>query len=137
MPVNREENGILQVILSKEAMALFKAYSEATATCGPRKRSMSEIASDFIAVQLWRQTECCVVADEHVNKAMQPDPRQGKDCWGFKCNYCRIQAGCMSGEDARTYLPTPEAIELMKPAAKAEALTLQGDEFLKGAPDSA
>ena len=131
MPVNREENGILQVILSKEEMALFKAYSEATEVCGPRKLSMSQIAKDFIALQLWRQTECCLVADEHVKDAMPPDPRQGKDCWGFKCNYCTIQLGCMRGEDPRTYLPTREAIELMKPAAKAEALTLKGDEFLR------
>lgn len=131
MPINREEKRLLQVILSNEEFELFKAYSKATATCGPRKRSMSEIAKDFIALQLWRQTECCEVADEHVRNAMQLDPRQGKDCWGFKCNYCTIQESCMSGEDPRTYLPTPEAIEYMKPAAKAEALTLKGDEFLR------
>jgi len=125
------------VILAKEEMALFKAYSEATEQCGPRKRSMSELAKDFIAVQLWRQTECCEVADEHVKKAMKPDPRQSKGCWGFKCSYCSIQADCMAGVDLRTYLPTPEAIALMKPAAKAEALQMKGDEYLRNDPERA
>ena len=134
MPINSDQNKRLQVILSNEEYELFKAYAEATSWGGPRQRSMSEIARDWLMVQLWRQTECCLVADQHVKQTMDPDPRQGKACWGFKCNYCKIQEGCMAGTDARTYLPTDEAIEHMKPAAKAEAQTLKGDEYLRVSP---
>ena len=119
----------LQVILTNEEYELFKQYAEATSWAGPRQRSMSEIAKDWITLQLWRQTECCVVAEEHVKNTMEPDPRQQKACWGFKCNYCTIQEGCMAGTDERTYLPTDAAIQHMLPEAKAAALKYKGDEF--------
>ena len=135
MPINPDENKRLQVILSNEEYELFKAYSEATSWAGPRQRSMSEIAKDWITLQLWAQTECCVIAEEHVNKAMQPDPRQQKACWSFRCNYCTIQEGCMAGIDERTYLPTQAAIEHMHPEAKAEAIKYVGNEFLRQEPN--
>ena len=129
MPINADESKRLQVILSNDEYELFKMYAEATSWAGPRQRSMSEIAKDWIMFQLWRQTECCVVAVEHVQKVMSPDPRQRKACWGFRCNYCTIQEACMAGTDERTYLPTEAAIEHMLPEAKAAALTYKGDEF--------
>ena len=97
MPIDPSVNKRLQVILSNEEYELFRQYAEATSWAGPRKRSMSELAADFIRMQLWRQTECCLVADELVNEAMVKDPRQNKLCWGFKCSYCTIQEGCMAG----------------------------------------
>ena len=136
MPINADENKRLQVILSNEEYELFKQYAEATELGGPRKRSMSELAADWIRLQIWRQTECCLVADELVNDVMVKDPRQEKLCWGFKCSYCTIQEGCMAGTDPRSYLPTKKAIEHMKPEAKAEALELKGDEYLRGGPKS-
>ena len=135
MPINPAENKRLQVILSNEEYELFKQYAESTEWAGPRKRSMSELAADWIRLQIWRQTECCLVADELVNDVMVKDPRQEKLCWGFKCSYCTIQEGCMAGTDPRSYLPSVEAIYAMKPEAKAEALTLKGDEFLREEPN--
>ena len=55
MPINADENKRLQVILSNEEYELFKMYAEATKWAGPRQRSMSEIAKDWIMFQLWRQ----------------------------------------------------------------------------------
>ena len=132
MPKDLKQTKYLQIALSNEEYELFKQYAESTELGGPRKRSMSELAADWIRLQLWRQTECCLVAAEMVDEVMVKDPRQEKLCWGFKCSYCTIQKACFAGEaPEQTYAPTQECLDAMKPKARAAAEKFTGRDFLR------
>ena len=134
MPKDLKQTKYLQIALSNEEYELFKTYAETTEWAGPRKRSMTELGRDWIMFQLWRQTECCEVADEWVKRVMTPDPRQNKLCWGYKCNYCTIQEACFAGEaPEQTFAPTQACIDNMKPKAKAEAEQYTGRDYLRDA----
>lgn len=93
----------INVRMSDSCHNILKAY------CVLVGKTMSEVLYDWTRQELHNQALICkAVSHLMETNNLKLDARNGKPCWGYRCNLCAHETACRVGKEDKLFIMEPK-----------------------------